>query len=185
VVVGGGGEEGGNAVPVFARDIMPIIQSTSPLHRQGELGWTTSAVLVAPVMAYAGLAVYVRRRKRFSGDARYARAYLALTKARRRLTHVEGSAEPTEALYRAVTGFLADKFDVPEGGLTSADAERLLGSNGVPPDIASGLAIILKKCERARYGGSQLTRDEVDALLHGALANLERLDVHLGKGPWA
>lgn len=181
VVVGETGEETENRVPVFVRDIMPIVQTTAPLRRQGRLAWTTSAALIAPAMAYAGLAVYVKRRRRFSGDLRYARSYLALTRARRRLTHVEGSSEPTEALYRAVTGFLADKFDVPEGGLTSADAERLLGSNSVPADIASGLAIILKKCERARYGGSQLTRDEVDALLHGAAANLERLNVHLSK----
>jgi len=164
------------AVDVIGEDIHPIVTSPQRLRPEGARRATTAAVVGMPVLAYCGLALVMRRRRRLEIDTGYARDYLAKSKGRRRLRGVAQAAEPSEELYKAVAGYIADKFNIPEGGVTSGDVAPLFGEHGVDGDLAEGFTRILKACERARYAGTKLSTDEVTALGEAAVVAMDRLD---------
>jgi len=177
-----GVDDAEGAVTVLARDILPAVTDPGRLRPARGTTLATSALLAMPVLAYAVLGAFVSRRRRFEQNTAYARAYYAKSKSRKRLGEVAHSPEPADALYRAVVGFVADKFDLPEAGITSADIERLFEVRSLDRELAGNFAKILRRCERARYASAQLSADEVDALTHAALASMDRLDASLAKG---
>lgn len=177
VVVGEGGkEEPGNGL---GTDILPIVTHAGGLRRTGPRGVTAAAVIGAPMIAYAAVAAFVHRQRRFATDRAFARRYHALQLAERRLMDARHSRTPLDGLYRAVTAFLEDIYNRPEAGMTAADASLLLDQQHAPPEIAHSFIKILRTCERARYGGATLTSDETGALIDGAATAVRRLDAHI------
>ena len=174
----------GNAksVQLLQKDILPIVIDPGSITRRGSRWLAVTGVVLFPSLGYALLAAYVRRKRRFENDGHFARAYHALSRAQKRLASTTASADPLDGLFKAITGFVADSYGVPEGGLTSADTERLLRERSVDPELAAGFTKILRACERARYGTGSLSADEVHALVHGALMSMERLDALRTKG---
>jgi hypothetical protein len=85
-------------------------------------------------------------------------------------------------LFHALTGYLADRFNVSEAGMTSSDARRLLESRINDAELIDGVVKVLRTCERSRYGGGELGVEEVQALFRGAESILERLEAGFGKG---
>jgi hypothetical protein len=139
-------------------------------------GLAGTAVAVAPPAMWFGFLLFMRRRRRLQTDRRYARDYYARSRGRERLRRMEGSPEPLQELFRALTGFLADKFDVEGAGMTSGDVKRLLDTRGVPEPLAGGVVKVLRACERDRYAGVKLTPDEVGALAHAAAVHMDRIE---------
>lgn len=169
-------------VQTVGQDINAIVTRPSMLQRRGDDTMITGAIVLGPAVAYVALAMVMLRRRRFAEDEAYARSYHAHSKGRKRLREVMDASQPADELYRAVTEFLADSFNVPAAGLTSADAERLLeergGGNG------NTLVKVLRSCERARYGTSELSNAEVRALADAASTEMDRLtSVRKGKKP--
>ncbi|MDQ1257479.1 MAG: hypothetical protein QG656_2084, partial [Candidatus Hydrogenedentes bacterium] len=101
----------------------------------------------------------------------------------KRLQAAAQAADPTEELYHAVTSYLADKLNVSEGGMTSADAQRLLQHRGVDPAIEDQFVKILRACERSRYGTGRLSSEEAQALTHAAMTAVDSLDEAIKKRP--
>ncbi len=156
-------------------DILPLTERTGSLHpRRSSL--VMPLIILLPPLAYTALVLYLRRRRRFDEDARFVRSYHARTRARRRLRNVLASARPMDELHHALRNFIADKFDVTAPATTSEDARLLFKSEEVDPDVAEGLLLILRKCERARYAGDAPSPDELTALVHGAAAGMDRLE---------
>jgi hypothetical protein len=129
-----------------------------------------------PIVLYAGLTVYASRRRRFTQDTGYARAYHAKSVAAKRLEHLNSSEDPSEALCGILTDCVRDLFDVEAAGLTSADVEQILREKGVAAENRDNLLTILRRCERARYASQELSREEQSALIHGAEAAVAQLD---------
>ncbi|MCP4641050.1 MAG: protein BatD [bacterium] len=171
------------AVDVVGQDIMPPITHPGPLKRGNGFAFLPILLnIVLPPALYGALALVMARRRRFAGDTSFARSHRARARARKRLAAAAGAEEPADELYRAMTGFVADKFDVAEGGITSADAERLLTGGGASPDDTDNFLKVLRKCERARYGSEPLSPNEANALMHGAAGCIDGLDASLAAG---
>jgi hypothetical protein len=165
-------------VEVVGRDLRPIVTEPGPIYMAGgRLGFIFLASV--PPALYLALAFFMRRRQRFANDSRLARAHYAKSRGRKRLAEVDQARDPAEALYRALAGFVADLFDVPEGGLTPQDAEQIFRKANVEPQLAEGIVKTLRACERSRYGSSQLSPKEVHALLDASEVNMERLEAAL------
>lgn len=173
-VVADGGTFGAETVEVRAEGIRPNASMVRPLHPSGG-GVAFAAALAAPALAYGAAAVWMARRRRFSRDARMARARFARGRGRKRLAAVHHAADPAEALYKALIGFVADKAHVPEEGLTSADVGALLEPYG-DADMLDSIVKTLRACERARYGGAALSGPEVGALIDSAAVNMDRIE---------
>ncbi|HIJ65250.1 MAG TPA: hypothetical protein HPP77_04795 [Candidatus Hydrogenedentes bacterium] len=168
-------------VDVLGPGILPEIAAPGPLRPSRPSPVMAPALLAAPVLGYVGFTLALRRKRRFENDTAFARAYRARATCRKRLRAVAGCEDAPDALYRALVGFLADKLGIEEAGLTSNDAERALTARRANAELANTFLRILRACERARYGGAQLSQDEVHALSHAALTNLDALDGALGK----
>jgi len=165
-----------SGVDVVGEDIRPIEPAPGGLKPARSSGPGAAALALGPMAAYAGLALWVRRRRRLEADVGFARDQRAKSKGRKRLQAVAHAADPSDALYRAVIGFIADKLNVPEAGMTSDDVRGVLDSRGIDGELVSRFLKILCACERARYGAGGLSGDEVRALTHAAGPAMDSLD---------
>jgi len=173
------------AVDIVGDDILPPIAEPGRLRRNGGSGAMASMATVAPVAAYAALALYLRRRRRFENDTVYARGYHARAKTEKRLRTVLESSQPTEALFKGVSEYIADKLNLPAGGLTSGDARRALEARGLSADIVETFVRVLRACERAQYASQGLSREEAAALVEAAQVAIGRCEQELRKRPAA
>ena len=180
VIVGAGGAESTTAT--LGSDISDLATNPGNLRRQTDLTIPTELGYATPVAAYAAFALYLRRRRRFETDRAYARAYGALKCGTERIEHARESGCAADALYQAVTGYIADQFNLPETGMTSVEARSFFQSHRIPVEIADAFHRILKTCERARYAAAELSADEIEALIQGARTGMERLDDFLKRG---
>lgn len=163
-------------VDAAAAGLMPIVTAPSALRRSLPSRGSMAAVLAFPPLAYAALALWTARQRRFAEDRTFARSYRAKSRMRKSVRRVLDSADPSDALYRAVNGYIADKFDLPEAGMTSADVRDLFEGRAIEHEAALELLEILRICERGRYAGETLSRDAVEPLAESAQTHMERLD---------
>jgi BatD DUF11 like domain len=168
-------------VDVLGLDVLPIITDPGTLRREQSSPALVVVLVAAPALACLAFSFVMRRRQRFEQDMGYARAYHARSKARKRLETVSEAARPVDELYHALTGFIADKLDIPEAGLTSADVARHFADHGLGEDKAENLARILRSCERAQYGAARLSPSEIGALVQGAALCMDELEDALRK----
>ena len=169
-------------IDIIGQDIIPIVANVNRLRPSHASSLVTLTAAVVPMLAYAALALYMRRRRLFEHDTGYARDYMAKSKGQKRLKNVAASAEPTEELYKALIAFIADKCNVPEAGITSADARQLFEDRSVDAHLVATFDRILRACERARYASGRLSDDEVRALTDAAIPAMDRLDQALKRG---
>ncbi len=174
IVVGEGGAAGSDSESLNG-DILPIVTAAT-LGRPMGLTVPTVCAVTLPLLGYFMLAIHVTRQRRFATDIRFARAHRALRTGLSRLGEGESSQNPLDELYRTVASYLSDEFNLPESGMTSADARQLFAEQEVPEDIAGPFIRILKSCERARYAAAALSPEERRALFEGAQAAMERLN---------
>ncbi|MDX9973526.1 MAG: BatD family protein [FCB group bacterium] len=159
-----------------SEEMAPLDLNPGTLATEPPWGLVAAVTGIVPPLAYGALALFMARRRRFQHDVRYARSYHARSRALRRLDAVGTISEPSDELFRALAGYVADKCAVTESGMTSADVARLLEANGVSDELRDGYLKILRACERVRYGGSELSGTEQDALAHAAHANVDALE---------
>lgn len=183
-LVAHGGTQGAdrNVVKIFGTDIEALALTLPRLHRRSPGSFWYIFFLILPPLFYLAHTVFMRQRKRLREDSGYARSRFARSKSRKRIHHASQADEPVDALYRALTGYLADKCNVNEAGITSSDARALLEAQGIAEELVDGVEKILRNCERALYGADTLHEMEFSALLHGAEAAMDRLDAAWSKG---
>jgi hypothetical protein len=141
-----------------------------------------TAVGVVPPVACCAFLLYLRRQRKLQDDPAYARTRFARAKSKQRLQHMHAAKEPVEELYRAVAGYVGDKFNIEASGMTSADVRTLLRERGIDEALADGITRILRNCERERYAAAKLAAPEVQALLEAAELALEELDHAITEG---
>jgi len=176
VVVGGNAEDAVGNTVAAAVELRPILVegATFATPRSGTLLNMTATLF--PPAAYAALLLVVRRKRRLGEDPEYAREYFARAKSTKRLRAIPTAQDPTEALYRALAGFVADKLNVPEAGMTSPDIKRLLEGNAAPPELTESIVRVLRACERARYAGARHSSAELNALLQAAEPAMDQFE---------
>ena len=154
-------ERGTNAKGLPVGDIVPIMTavdawhttSSTPLHRQP---WAYAA-LALPSLALLLFFGYQRRADLFAGDPRFARSRMAHPLARKHLNEAQLllSAGRPQAFYeeidRAVTGFVGNRLNLPETGLTRSQLDARLMGFGVGEEDRRLLRRLLEECDQARY----------------------------------
>lgn len=182
VAVGGVQAQQEKQVEIIGEDVLPIVLDAGRLHAHRPHPALNTLAIAAPPVLWGLFFAFLRRQRRLGSDSAYARGYYAAAKARKRLQGAVAAREPSEELFHALTGYLADRFNVSEAGMTSSDARRLLESRINDAELIDGVVKVLRTCERSRYGGGELGVEEVQALFRGAESILERLEAGFGKG---
>ena len=155
------GSERGSASPATLK---PLVETTDGLQAnyadiegmltsqsEGLDAWAVALLAAMPALFLVTWFV-THRSARFREDValqRRHRAYAVTKKALRRAGH---ASRPEEAGVLLI-GYIADRCNVPAGGLIRADAVKLLADRGVAPEMIESLDGFLESLERAQYGG--------------------------------
>ncbi len=191
VKVGRGGTPQGEATASVRREVVAVgrdirfIKPASSLGARGGLRGSAwfYLLLAVPVAGNAALYAHLRRREHLAANAGLFRGRRARSAARRRLKQARGLMAPgrEEAFFaemdRAVTGYLADKFDLSALGLTRDRIGELLARRGVPEDLSRRAIACLERCDLGRFAARSAAREQTAALLEqgeDVIASLER-----------
>ena len=123
-----------------------------------------SAALLFPPLFWLGATIIAWRSERFRADSGLARRRRAVRNAQpliRSALHGSDATERWASLAEAMTGYLADRFNLPPGTLTPDDTRTLLESHAVEPQLARDLVSFLTTADAARYAPSVLDNTAV------------------------
>ncbi len=172
-----------NGLPVD--DIAGIITTASweraseePLYRNV---WIYVLLLVPPVLL-TGLYVFERQRRRLATDTRFARGRVAHPLAQKHLKRAEAllrENEPQlfyEEIERAVVGFIGNRLNIAERGLTRSALDMRLADIGVSRDVREMLELLLVECDQARFAPVLPDRKTMDSAHERAAGIIVAID---------
>ena len=172
-------------VVAMRRDILYIKPAASLTESGGWLGGGPWFYILAalPIAGNVALYLHVRRQDHLSANAGLFRRRRASKMARERLRAARrlvgsGDAAAFHAeLHRAVTGYVADKFNVSAAGVTRERIEEMLAATRVGPGLRREVTGILEACDYGRFAPGGAGVERLEGLLGRAedlLASLER-----------
>jgi len=129
------------------------------------------SLLAMPIAGNAALFAHLRRRERFAADVGLFRGRRASRVAKSRLRRArelmaKGSEEAFFAeMDRAVTGYVADKFNVAPAGLTRERIAEMFVEKEVPEEIRRRTIACLERCDYARFAARNAAKDQMSALM--------------------
>ncbi|MEM9665308.1 MAG: BatD family protein [Bacteroidota bacterium] len=130
-----------------------VSTGSSPVHTRP---WVYALILL-PLAAVGGLAAVRRRRDALAADVAQARSRQAHPLARKQLKQAEVFLQQDQpyAFYdevaRAVLGFVGNRLNVAERGLSRARLGDALTQAGVSADTWTHLTTLLDECDQARF----------------------------------
>ncbi len=169
------------------RDILYIKEALGPLRRQSA-PWPADprwlVLLLTPILIIGASEAGYRRRLRRTQDPGAARLSGALRRAlarcasANRLQHGGQSAAGYTEIFRAIQGYVGDRFNLPSEGLTRVELERHLAARGVPAELITELVHLAERCDTARFApASQIaSAEQMAATVQQTEAVLKRLD---------
>ena len=170
--------------PDARRDILPIHERYGSIEGGRLAALWPRLRLVAyplPVLVYAVCFAVAGRRERLKTDIEYRRRKLASKGAASRLDGAVRAAGRKDwdkvftGCSRAVTEFLADKLNVPPGGMTPSDVGDILLEKGVPKDFAAEIVRFLEACDYGRFASPAESPGAAEKCIAGARKILSRL----------
>ena len=153
-------------LPAGAWTVFPAI----PLHQRS---WFYAAIVV-PLLLLGVLALQQRRAQRLKTDITWARGRRAHPLARRHLKQATRLKQAGEAsaffaeLARAVLGFVGNRLNIAEVGMTRSQLADALVDAGVAAEICERLAAFLDTCDAARFAPEDPDQDALDRSLQDA-----------------
>ncbi len=139
------------------------------------------AGFVLPPLLISVFWLYQRRRDRFMVDRRYARSMKAWKRARKHLSlarkyqHKGAARESLEHLRLTVLGYIADKLNVPEAGMTAGGLDDLLAARAAPAAMRQSVREFLTSVDFAMFAPSQTDAAKTAELCRDAEAILKHL----------
>ena len=140
-------------------------------------GWQAWAFATTMPLIYATCFMFGHYRERLRGDQAFARRRRARRTAMSAIA-AAGSAGGTASaaeISGAVTRYVADRFNLPPGGVTSNDAVRQLRTRRVAEEVIERVYVLLSECENAQYAGTgQSSADDFITRARRCIHELER-----------
>jgi len=177
---------GGKAVKrgILGRDIVSIKDDTGSIKSGDGYMYTNKGFLMLqllPLLGFAAVLVYQKRRDRFATDKTYARQYHAPRKAKKGLAQAQelmASDQPQEfcsAIFKTVQEYLGNRFDLPSVGITIEVVDNLR-SRGIPEEILEKLSSFFHACDRLRFAQSDMSENEMKVIMDLATESIEHLE---------
>ncbi|MDX1429942.1 MAG: BatD family protein, partial [Rhodothermales bacterium] len=139
-------------------------------------------VLALPIIGLLGLLAWRVRADKLTTDQRYARNKRAHPLARRHLRTAQELLERNEPsafyeeLERAVLGFIGNRLNISELGLTRGQLIDRLRREGISPDTEEKLSELLEECDRGRFAPISPDTSAMESAQDRALDLIVRLD---------
>ncbi len=171
-------------VRMLAQDIRFIKTAMPVFYRMNEKrrDWLAFAMIM-PLLALGGAVALRRRWDRLSQDVAYARKIRAFSLAKKRLasakrlSHRDPSEKFFSELAKALQGYVADRFNIPEGGMLSEEVRSLLKSKNISEALIQEYFDCLAFCDLKRFSPESTTVEEMKLFYH----RVEKLFSQMGK----
>ena len=173
-----------NGMPVD--DFAPLFVSTSEwstTNRPTLHTWLWAYLLIlVPITASIGAYVVSKQRDRFQKDhswARGRRAHPLSKKHLKQATLLLASGDTVgyyEELERAVLGFVGNRLNVAERGLTREGLDDLLGKRGIESKLRERLRRFLDACDQGRFAPSTASPENKEEALDDASFLIPEID---------
>jgi hypothetical protein len=155
--------------------------SLSPRRRPAYGSLWYYALLVIPIAANVGLLIYQRERRKRSSNVVLARSRRARRSALGRLNgSVKAGRTDPRRFYdeaaAALSGYLGDKFNLPEIALASDQLERTLQEKGVKADIIRETLACLQECDYGRFVSASAAPDRMRELVRRGRSIIDTLE---------
>jgi hypothetical protein len=139
-------------------------------------------VALLPLLGIAGSMALRRHLDLLEGDVAYARGRRASRLARKRLTEARrlATGSDSRAFYaevaRALRGLVADRLNLPEAGLQSAELVERLAARGVAAGAVAEVRACLEHCDRQRFAPQPTDQHEKSRILERVGTLMTTLD---------
>ena len=153
----------------------------APFHSR----WWTWMLIVLPLIIMGGAQVWRMHQDRLTSDPRWARGRRAHPLSRRHLKQAMEMLQSGdtkgyfEEVERAVLGFVGNRLDVAEKGLTREQLDTLLAKRGATSDIRGRLRGLLDLCDRGRFAPASFSPENKEDAFDDASALIPDLDEQL------
>ncbi|MCX6358106.1 MAG: BatD family protein [Candidatus Aureabacteria bacterium] len=176
-----GGE--GRGVKLLERNIVFIKTDPGLLSRGGGNGLSVLfwPAQILPLLCVIAAYLHARHRDRLRSDLGYARLYHSGKKTRARLVSAEAalrkeqSEEFYAALMKAVNTYIADRLNIPSGGLTAEIIQERLREKRLQEELLRRLDEFARNCEMARFAPVESGRADMEQAYREATELLEAL----------
>lgn len=154
-----------------------------PLHANP---WVYAALLL-PLIGVVGTFLYGKHAARIAMDREYARNRRAHPVARKHLKRageILRRNDPQgfyEELERAVTGYVGNRLNIAESGLTRRQFDQRLEEAGVPENVRADLQRFLEECDRGRFAPIKPDRATLDEAYRHAAELITWLNEHFNR----
>ena len=175
VEAGGSGARAVHSLTALDTGIESNYSDPAELLRSDRFVWSARTVAVlggAPLM-YVACALLQWRRRFLVSNVALRRRRGALKAARRKLREARQSGDVAGAM-AAVLGYVADRLDLPAGGMTRAEAVRHLEEAVRDDGVVARVDAVLESCEAARFGGGGEAVEALFPRIGSCLKELER-----------
>jgi len=157
-------------IAVLKRDPRWILTNRSPLHQQN---WFYLLVIV-PILGLGVTAILSRRMVRLATDTQWARNRKAHPLARKHLKNARNlvSGDHPDKFYAAlelaILGFLGNRLNISERGLTRKQLTSVLTEVGIQGQSQQDLISFLDTCDAARFAPNRPEQSLLQEHLHTA-----------------
>jgi hypothetical protein len=137
------------------------------------------ATMIGPPILCFCAALVSWRGARLRGDANYSRRRSAGRVGRGRIRKAAGESSAnarSNLLAEALTGYIADRFGLPRGALTSGEAERIVADRTGDAALAARVGQFLASCDLARFAGARAAESSQDSAVAQATELIEGIE---------
>ncbi len=147
-------------------------------------GWLVAVLVIFPPVLLLVTHAAMRRIERLQTDSGYARLHGASKIVRRRLKVAGHAAKAMDAqkldeeTARAVTGFIADRLDIPASRILASKVRAILVNAGVSETLAEDTETLLKEIDMRRFAPGEVSAEKCRQVLDSArkvLSGLEKV----------
>ncbi len=164
---------------VFIKDSPGTLVAAGARRYRSPVFWTAQTL---PLGAWVAAVLWDRRRRRLSGDVRWARFTRAGRQARRAIAAARAALRTGDAavfydaVARAISEYLSAKLDLPPGGVSPDTVGERLRQTRLSPTLIRDLEEFFATCERARFAPSADGSADMDRTLARADAIVRGLE---------
>ena len=173
-----------NGMPVD--DFAPLFDTSGDWERTEtrslHILWWPYLLLILPLIALTGSIVYQNRVNRYRSDVRWARGRRAHPLSRKHLKQAmellnDGDTRGYfEELERAVLGFVGNRMNVAERGLTREQLDDLLTTKNVGLGLRQRLRSLLDTCDKGRFAPASITPENKEEAFDEASSLIPDMD---------
>jgi len=144
------------------------------------------AGLIVPTLFNGFLLLYINRQARLRQDLIGFRSRRAGKVAEKRLAEAKRCLEKEELsefhsiLESSITGYLSEKFNLPQIEITSQQVRRFMEERNLNSNVSMEVTSLLEECNYARYAPVSFDRKNLEALFEKARNALIRIEKETG-----